>query len=482
MNTQSPAIGRPSSSKHERWYSIAAGLLAAYFLATSIFIACHRLFWYDEVFTTLTTRMPDWHTIWRALVEDNSDPSTFGFFAVARLFDRLLGPAEIGIRLPSALAMTVGMLLTYDCARRLTNRLHGLIAMAVLSCSFVTYYGYEGRSYAMFFMLASAALWAWIGGRGALFTTLLFCAGTMIHCYFALCVVPFVLDEAWNWRARRRPSNRIIGAFSGVCVGLLCLAPQLLASRGVHGKTWWAIPKIRAVGAMFTEFFPAGLLLLALTAVWIACSGRQEAEEIPPVSPGERTAWLFVTIPFAGFVVALLVTHAFLHRYFIGVLPGIAVGFACVIWRCCSNPLRTPVGILVLLAGYGIANQAIAVAHWDKINQYGPSHERTRDLMALEDQLRAKGAHYIVFDGWDLRYLEVRYYSKHPERYAYWMPTKVPPSRYYPTQVWDLEDIKRHAAETVLLDVTSYRMRILQEAGIHFRVWEADDFLFTFLY
>ena len=158
---KSIAASKPSAATLNRWSFAGTLLLAAYFLVTSIYISGHRLFWYDEVFTTLTTRMPDWHTIWRALVEDNSDPSPLGFFVVARTFDKLFGPSEIGIRLPSALAMVAGMLLTYDCARRLTDRLHGLIAMAVLTCSYLTYYGYEGRCYALLFLFAAAALWAW---------------------------------------------------------------------------------------------------------------------------------------------------------------------------------------------------------------------------------------------------------------------------------------------------------------------------------
>src|SRR4051794_11411238 len=99
----------PLEAVVNRWSFPAALLLAGYFLATSIYIAGHRLFWYDEIFTTLTTRMPDWHTMWRALTQDNLDPSPFGFFVVMRVFDRIFGPSEIGIRLPSALAMTAGM-------------------------------------------------------------------------------------------------------------------------------------------------------------------------------------------------------------------------------------------------------------------------------------------------------------------------------------------------------------------------------------
>lgn len=348
------SIGKPSSTKLDRICFAGALLLAAYFLATSLYIASHRLFWYDEVFTTLTTRMPDWHTMWRALVEDNADPTPFGFFVVARIFDKLFGPSEIGIRLPSALAMVAGMWLTYDCARRITDNLHGLIAMAVLTCSYLTYYGYEGRCYALFFLFAAAFLWAWIGKRSAILLAALFFFGMMIHYYLALCLVPFLADEAWHWRPWRRPSSRIVGCVLGAFAGLAVLLPQILASRHVHGDNWWAAPEIGEIAAVFTAFFPAGLLLLAVATVWIVCAGGRETIEVRPVSDAERAAWFSLAIPIAGFAVAVLVTHAFLHRYFIGMLPGVAVGFSCLVWRRSPNKPLVPAGILLLLAGYGI--------------------------------------------------------------------------------------------------------------------------------
>src|ERR1022692_1007291 len=200
---------KPAVTAIDRWSFAGALALAAYFLVTNIYISGHRLFWYDEVFTTLSTRLPGWHTIWRALVEENADPSPFGFFVVARTFDRLFGPSEIGIRLPSVLAMAGGMLLTYDCARRVTDNLHGFIAMAVLTCSYLTYYGYEGRSYALFFLFAAAALWAWVGRRSVILLGGLFFLGVQIHYYMVLCLIAFAAEEAYNWRPWRRPSARL---------------------------------------------------------------------------------------------------------------------------------------------------------------------------------------------------------------------------------------------------------------------------------
>jgi hypothetical protein len=479
--TTSDAIDNSESSAIDRWCLVGAVLLSGFFLATSIYIACHRLFWYDEVFTTYTARMPDWKTIWAALVHENLDPTPLGFFAVVRASDKLFGPGEIGIRLPSALAMTAGMWLVYDCARRLTDRLYGLVAMAVLTCSYLTFYGYEGRGYALYFMFAAAILWAWMGKRSAILLGCLFYFGMLIHYYLALCLVPFALEEALRWRPWRLPSSRFIASALGAVAGLATLLPQAIASRTVHGDTWWAAPQLREVASVYTVFFPAGLFLLGVIALWIVFADRRGPEPVRPVTEAERTAWSSVTIPVVGWIAAVLVTHAFLHRYFIGVLPGIAVGFSCMLWRRFASLRRVGVGVLVVLAGYGVVNQAKVAANWDKINEHGPSHERTQALLAMEEEFRNRGLRYIVFDEDDYRCIEVQYYSKHPERYAWWQKEKPRPTQYYHLPIWTLEDIKNHAKEVVLLNLAPQRLETLQRAGLHPTIWEFNDFFFTVL-
>jgi 4-amino-4-deoxy-L-arabinose transferase-like glycosyltransferase len=78
-----------------------------------------------------------------------------------RLSEKLLGHSEVAARMPSTLAMAAGMLITYDCTRRLTNGLHGQIALSLLTCSILPYYGYEARPYALYFMLSALAFWIW---------------------------------------------------------------------------------------------------------------------------------------------------------------------------------------------------------------------------------------------------------------------------------------------------------------------------------
>ena len=129
-----------------------------FYFVTSIYIAAHRLFWFDELFTLHIARLPssDNHL-------DGAEPmASMRCLRLitwwCRLFDSLFGPGDVAARLPSAIAMVVGLLLIFDCARRLTDGLHGLIALSVATCSFLPYYGYEARSYAIYFMLAALSL------------------------------------------------------------------------------------------------------------------------------------------------------------------------------------------------------------------------------------------------------------------------------------------------------------------------------------
>src|SRR5271165_5167846 len=138
----------------EKWAILAATLLAVFYFATSIYIASHRLFWFDEFFTVRIAQLPTWTMIWTALSHAADSLPPF-YYMLVRTFGVLFGRSEVITRLPSALAMVAGLLLTFDCARRLTDGLHGLIALSVLTCSFLPYYGYEARWYAIYFMFAA---------------------------------------------------------------------------------------------------------------------------------------------------------------------------------------------------------------------------------------------------------------------------------------------------------------------------------------
>ncbi|MFZ0793377.1 MAG: hypothetical protein WAM65_06375 [Candidatus Korobacteraceae bacterium] len=49
------------------WTVVVAALLAVFYFVTSIYIASHRVFWFDELFTLHIARLPSLTAIWSAL-------------------------------------------------------------------------------------------------------------------------------------------------------------------------------------------------------------------------------------------------------------------------------------------------------------------------------------------------------------------------------------------------------------------------------
>src|SRR5208337_1857081 len=148
QNARPPDTGQ-SVSVPNSWSFVAAAVLAVFYLATSIYIASYRLFWFDELFIVRIAQLPSVTAMWQALAHA-SDTMPPGYHLLMRILGKGFGYREVAMRAPSALAMIAGLLLTFDCARRLTDGLHGLIALSLLTCTFLPYYGYEARSYAIY--------------------------------------------------------------------------------------------------------------------------------------------------------------------------------------------------------------------------------------------------------------------------------------------------------------------------------------------
>ena len=131
---------------------------------------------------------------------------------------------------------------------------------------------------------------------------------------------------------------------------------------------------------------------------------------------GEAIGWLFLCIPLAGFVAAELKTNAFAVRYFLGLVPGVAVAFACWTWRNFRNVRRVSLGIFLLLATWGVAKQLQMVRQPSSVESPG-----TRDYLSLEGTLHSEGKQFFVFSD-PFLFLEAQYYSKHPEECILLLP------------------------------------------------------------
>jgi Dolichyl-phosphate-mannose-protein mannosyltransferase len=479
----SASVGSPVAQRPPRtlevWSAVAAVALAIFYFATSLYIAGHRPFWVDELLTVDIARLPDLRTIWSAVTHavDGGSPV---YDVVVRGSLKLPAGEEIAARLPSALAMVAGMLIVFDCARRLTDSLHGLIAISVLMCSFLPYYGHEARAYTLYFMLAALSLWIWVHTRdnswasAALFGAAIFLAVAM-HYYAVLLLVPYGIWELMHWRPWQRPPPKLLAGIAGAAAALLMLLPAIRSFAPVvivYNRV--AGPSFDGLREVFSTLFPNGLWLLALIAIWVALVKTRGAEvRLQPMDRAETVGWLFLCIPLAGFVVAELKTHAFLGRYFIGALPGIAVAFACCVWRNVHQAWRVSVGVLLILATYGIAQQVAAARH--------PGHDAPiRHDDKIEEVLRKDGKRFFVLSN-QARHLEALHYAKHPEEYAYLASLDsgdqhqtMALARYVPMQFWTLDDLKKHAPETALIAPYPRIVETLKQAGIQVDVRSAN--------
>ena len=473
------------------WPIAVAALLALFYFATSLYIAAHRVFWFDELFTLHIARLPKLSTIWAAL-GNGVDALPPTYYMLVRGFDALFGPGDVAARIPSAIALAVGLLVIFDCTRRLTDGLHGLIALCVATCSFLPYYGYEARSYAIYFMLAALALWVWTYDRlspraQAILFGAVFFAGVCFHYYFGMCLAPFFVWELLRWKPGQRPSAKLIAGIVGCILPLLLLSPLILSFSRKFAGGYWNRPSFLELRAMYSQLFPDGLFLLALIMVWIVLSRSDSSEKdetVPAMQSAEAIGWLFLGIPLAAFVIAVWKTNAFYSRYFIGVLPGVALAFAYFMWRHFRRVSQISMGVFVLLAAWGVGQQLTVARHPEKVEASG-----IREFLQLESSLQIEGKRYFVFSA-PLLFLEAQQYAEHPDECVLLLPSdfsreprpgpdpylhqrlEINLSQYYPLKVWTLDDLLQHQAQSALIEPDEQALRDVRrfgmQAGIRF--------------
>jgi uncharacterized membrane protein len=459
---------------------IAATALAAFYFASSIYISSHRLLWFDEIFTVYMARLPHWVAIWKA-VADAADTMSPVYDMVVRVFDKVLGHSEVVARLPSALAMAAGLLITFDCARRLTDGLHGLIALSVLTCSFLPYYGYEARSYAIYFMFAAIGLWVWTCTKntdrlGALAFGAIVFVGVTIHYFFVLCMVPYALWELSRWMPWRPPSPKLISGSLGVGLAVALLAPVMFSFSRQFSVGFWAHPTLHDLIEIYSDLFPSGLFMLAIIAIWIALASPKDGSvTLLPMNPAESVGWLFLCIPLAGFLLAELKTNAFYNRYFIGTLPGVALAFACWVWRHFRSSRRVSFGILLFLAMWGAVMQIAVARNPRLIKTYG-QQLLVRRYLDIEGSLGGDGKRFVLFSN-PVLFMEAQYYASGSQECVLlllpngtqednWARQELFLSRYHPLQFWKIEDLSKHAQETALIQPTPAVLDAIEQAGL----------------
>jgi Dolichyl-phosphate-mannose-protein mannosyltransferase len=478
----------------EKWALHAAVALALFLLGSSLWIGYRRIGWYDEILVLTIARLPGVSTVFKAISGSASSLPPF-YFLLVRFFDHAFGPGDGAARIPSALAVAAGMAFTFDCARRFTNNVHALAGMALLTCSFLPYYGYEARPYALCFLLSSMGLWLWSHPESdrswiaALFGSTFFFA-FCLHYYTALSLIPYAVFEATGGHRLRRPSPKLIAGTLGVISGALVCAPFMIAARKFsHG--FWSPPSIAALRGVFTEIFPSVFLPAAAVSACLALKPKHEGPALSSMLQIERLGWLFLLVPFTGFAIAVAATNAFVSRYFIGMLPPIAVAFACTLWRRFGTRPTISAAIAAAMLVIGAGQQLKLLARPDGVRPpvKPESAEVLREMLAMESSLIADGKTAIVISADETLALEAMYYSRHSKAYVVLLDRTHMISRGYqnlarfqPISFWTLDNLRAHAASAALINPPERVLAWLTKAGFQFQFIESGSRLLKIFY
>jgi hypothetical protein len=230
-----------------------------------------------------------------------------------------------------------------------------------------------------------------------------------------------------------------------------------------------------SLAAIYDDFFPYALFPLIGIMILVALAGpRKRDAAIDAMQPSEQLCWFFAFIPLAGYLLAKIGTNAFYNRYFVGLLPGIAVAFSCLLWRQLKSSRWISVAALLLFGVLGLGRQFDLVRHPAHVRPIArkTEPERMNEVLSLEDKIPATQS--IVIPSGEILSLEAHYYAKHPERYVFLLaPRAIGPDPQAlltsgdnrPIRHWTVEELVAHAREATLINPSQETIEALERAG-----------------
>ncbi len=262
---------------------------------------------------------------------------------------RITGTSEIGLRIPSILAMLAAAYLLYRVARELFDRDAALI-VAVFFCAhpIVVFASIDARPYAFGALAITAAIFMLVRLRHSnsnwLAAAFGLAAGASMHFQFlfgavlpvlALC---FLVAKAGDVKTLARQAAVAFGAFALVFLPVIPDLLQLFRYRQtyVFERTTPSIVELSSTLApVWSVFIFTGIVLLAVATQKVDWRGRPDH-------------WRFLVCTSLGLVPILILfgvsaltpTNIFVARYRLIAIPGIALYWGWLVSRIDSRLLR----------------------------------------------------------------------------------------------------------------------------------------------
>lgn len=265
-----------------------------------------------------------------------------GYTYLMYLVQTYVGNSEAILRLPSAIAGAVSVLIVYAVGARLFSRREGLIAAALMAVAAAPIaYSQEARPYSLLVMVTLLGVLAWVGLVDAVWQRqdmgtwdiVLFVvtavAASYLH-YFGMLLV-FLEGVVLLALALRQAKSRraVIFMLAAIPLALVWAAPIMVYHFFVsHNADWIQIPSPRTLAGFFEFLFNRSRMF---TGVFVLCIGyltvwswrQYRATRVVDLSLLHTIlliGWLLVP-PVLTFVISVAVKPIFMDRYLLIVMP-----------------------------------------------------------------------------------------------------------------------------------------------------------------
>ena len=356
---------RTVQSRIARYEALVLAVALSVLAGFSLLFAWRKPFSVDEYLVRITALSGSPSAVWHVLKTAPLavDPPLYHFLNV--YFVRLFGPSEFSTRLVSVLAYTIMSFFLYRFVRRYTDVCTGLALVALcLQCGAFSF-AYEARPYTLVLAADALALVCWASlveerkkrslALAGLFLGIAIAVGS--HWFGFLVLVPLALGEAIRtWQNRRIDAAVWIAIAAGAATALAYL-PLLAPASQYRALPWKGV----ALGDISESFqlvlepcvFPLAMLLITLALARFLFGARPPRLKGPPIpAPVFVCLATFALIPFPGFVIGKVLTHALQPRYVLLCTIGLLIVVSLAIRDFGRRSAQWMAVALLILGGY----------------------------------------------------------------------------------------------------------------------------------
>src|SRR6266699_341016 len=340
-------------------------------------------FWRDEAATIAAIKRPLGDLV---TMLGNVDAVHGAYCLMMWPIEHLLGPGELVLRLPSAVAVAIGAAFVAATGRRLISPWAGLAAgllYAVLPV--VSLYGQEARSYAMVMTVAAIASYLllrmlgaepdkqrrWLAGYGASIAAL-----GILNIFGLLLVPAHAVTMALICRRGLReqaPRRLAFGWLTAVAAGLVVASPLLILGYKQRGQISWLGVNTSSSG-LNTLLSLTGsylvtttlLIVIAVAAVLGTEASRAKRQAAWPWRLAQLgLPWLIVP-PFL-LLIGSVVTPVYTSRYILICIPPLALIGGAAIASYGRTAGTIALGLVLLSGATTQLGQRTEAGHYDDI-------------------------------------------------------------------------------------------------------------------